>query len=84
MPTTLPGRTSQQLLDAPRGATFVWCTNNMAYVRALARHLGRMDLDIRPKQELIPVLRSGRRAPIVVDHALWMTTEERRLLNSKT
>ncbi len=83
MPTTLPGRTSQQLIDAPRGATFVWCTNNMAYVRALARHLGRMDLVLVGKSELVATLRSSR-APIVVDHALWMTTEERRLLNSKT
>lgn len=78
--TTLPGRTSQQLLDAPRGATFVWCTNNLSYVRALARHLGRTDLVLVGKVGLEHSLCHGRRGLIVVDHALWLTTEERARL----
>ncbi len=78
--TTLPGRTSQQLLDAPRAATFVWCTNNLSYVRALARHLGRTDLVLVSKQGLEHGLCNGRRGLIVVDHALWLTTEERARL----
>ncbi len=80
------GRTTLQIINAPRGATFVWCTNNMAYVRALARHLGRTDLVLVGKAGLVTTLRSSR-VPIVVDHALWLTTEERRMLadlNSKT
>jgi hypothetical protein len=75
-------KTTQQLIDAPRGATFVWCTNNLAYVRALAKHLGRMDLVLVGKSELVQVLCSGRRGLIVVDHALWMTTEERARLRA--
>jgi hypothetical protein len=77
--TTLPGRTSQQLLNAPRGAVFVWCTNNLAYIRALALHHGRTDLMLVGKSELVQVLCSGRKA-VDVDHALWMTTEERARL----
>lgn len=80
MPTTPPGRTSQQLLDAPRGATFVWCTNNLSYVRAPAKHLGRADLVLVGKAGLIAALRGTRRGLIIVDHALWLTTEERAML----
>ena len=38
------GRTTQQMLDAPVGAVFVWCNSALTYPKILAHGLQRDDL----------------------------------------
>ena len=40
------GETARQLKDAPQGATFVWCTDDLAYPKRLAIALKREDIHI--------------------------------------
>ena len=42
------GRTTEQMKDAPVGATFIWCNDRTSYAERLAKHLGRPDLRIKP------------------------------------
>ena len=42
------GRTTQQMVDAPVGAVFVWCDGHLGYPSVLAKTLGRDDLVLRP------------------------------------
>lgn len=42
------GFTTQQMIDAPHGATYVWCNGALWYPQTLARKLHREDLVIRP------------------------------------
>lgn len=41
------GKTAQQMLNAPHGAVYVWVNDSLSYPKALARRLGRDDLDIK-------------------------------------
>lgn len=65
------GWTSLQIRNAPRGAVFVWCNNHLGYVRDLARHLDRGDLEIVGLDALDVSSRlMGRNlSGIVLDHA---------------
>lgn len=40
------GRTTKQMKEAPRGAVFVWCNDNLSWPRNLALTHGRKDLQI--------------------------------------
>lgn len=40
------GKTTKAMLNAPKGATFIWCNHQLDYPRRLAKHLGRDDLMI--------------------------------------
>lgn len=65
-------RTSAQMLAAPKGALFIWCNGNLAYPRALAKHLGRSDLIV--KAPAFFAITGGVRFPaLVVDHAAVLT-----------
>lgn len=73
------GRTSKQMLEAPKGAYFVWQTKAFDYPRALARHLKREDLTIVNAQFF--GYREGRgkrrlKVPIVVDHACILSVSQ--------
>jgi hypothetical protein len=60
------GRTTRQMLDAPKGALYVWCNKHLDYPRALARHLGRADLVVvSPSYER----RGYSSALVILDHA---------------
>lgn len=68
------GRTSQQMLAAPPGAFFVWCNSKLSYPKALARHLGRDDLQIKPLSWLqIQNLAAWHAVSgVVLDHAAYL------------
>lgn len=64
------GRTTQQMKDAPHGALFIWCTGDTRYPKALARLLGRDDLQIVPLSFLSGPSGLGRTfTGLVLDHA---------------
>ena len=73
------GKTTRALLAAPRGATFVWCNAALAYPVALAKYLGREDLQIVPASRITHDWLAGRRLKIVLDPDTWrMLTREQR------
>jgi hypothetical protein len=71
------GRTSRLMLDAPRGAHFIWCTDNAEHAKELARRVGRTDLVCHPRYALREL--AGVQS-IVVDHAAWLSDEDREWL----
>lgn len=78
------GHTSEQMREAPRGALFIWCTVDVRYPKALARHLGRSDLEIVSPSILSEGayrLRGRRLSGIIVDHAGQPNADERDLLD---
>lgn len=68
------GQTSRQILDAPRGAIFVWLNSHIDYPKQLARYLGRNDVEIISPMTLESWF--GKRAHFVVDHAACLTTKQ--------
>jgi hypothetical protein len=65
------GVTTQQMQQAPLGATFVWCNGHLQYPVLLAKKLGREDLIIRPMSWLSKpcnVMGHGLRH-VIIDHA---------------
>ena len=67
------GATTQQMLDAPHGAIYVWVNSNVDYPKNLARNIGRDDLKIVPRAWLTSNNWIGRKLTgIVVDHAVWI------------
>ncbi len=80
------GRTSQQMKDAPLCATYIVPEFFGQYHVRLAMHLGRGDLEISSTQALnnLDAWR-GRRIPAkILDHAVTLTPEERRVFDSIT
>lgn len=71
------GSTTQQMIEAPEYAVFVWENGDLEYPRDLARHLQRDDLEI-----VSPHWLDNRRwiglklTGVVVDHALLLTEEQ--------
>jgi hypothetical protein len=62
--------TSKQMLEAPRNAVFIWPVgHSIGYAEALARHLGRFDLDIVSFWWLFAKRWRGDRRAVVLDHA---------------
>jgi hypothetical protein len=73
------GQTSSQMNECPKGAVYIWCNNHLEYPRALALHLGRIDLDIRGPASLAPAQRyfAGKRlSGVVLDHASRLTSRQ--------
>jgi hypothetical protein len=70
------GATAAQMKDAPRDAIYIWVNNKLAYPRALARLLGREDLDIRSPVFFETDARFGHRGAIVIDHATRLTPRQ--------
>lgn len=71
------GRTSRQMLKAPHGAYFIWA-GEQDYVKALARFLNRSDLNLCDPVWL--TVQRGARGPVVVDHAVVLTEDQKRAL----
>lgn len=65
------GATTQQMKDAPLGATFVWCNGLLHYPVLLAKRLGREDLIVRPLSWLsTPNNFVGQNLTnVIIDHA---------------
>jgi hypothetical protein len=71
------GRTTKQMLEAPRRAFYVWYSSAKAYPNALAKHLGREDLTIvAPAFFGYKGRGRGLKVNIVVDHACVLTVSQ--------
>lgn len=69
------GKTTQQMLDAPKKAYYIWPNKALGYPRALAQSLGRKDITVCTVDFFGPRSGKGRglRVDIVVDHACVLT-----------
>lgn len=74
------GRTTQQMLNAPHRAIFVWCVDRTDYARDLARRLGRTDLRIVSPRHLDERMRGLRNMVVVIDHAARLSDRQRDFL----
>ena len=64
------GRTSRQLMAAPRGAVFVCATwRHRDYVRQLAAHLGRGDLIVITRHTVMETCAAHGWPQLVLDHS---------------
>jgi len=76
------GITTRQILGAPREAVFVWCNGHVIYPQALAKTLGRSDLEVRPLSWLQLRNVMGRTfTGVVVDHGAEIGDNERETLD---
>lgn len=76
------GRTTKQMMEAPKGAVFVWCNKEVWYPQRLAEKLGRKDLQIQPRSWLTGERWRGQSFPgIVVDHALHELMSSREYIS---
>lgn len=62
------GRTSRQMLEAPRDAFYIWPTPYTWYPKSLAQYLGRGDLRVISPESAAHELRVHH-ADFVIDHA---------------
>jgi hypothetical protein len=71
------GRTKAQMLNAPRGAIFVWVNHHLDYPRALARSIGRDDLEFVSPERLEYSCFDGRElSAVILDHAAHLTSRQ--------
>jgi hypothetical protein len=71
------GRTTRQMLFAPRGAHFIWVSNDISYPLALAKKCFREDLRIvGPSWITTEKFRAEVVHGIILDHAVRLTEEE--------
>ena len=86
--TWATGKTTKQLIKAPKNAIFVWYANTHApYIKDLRNKLGRHDIKIKPRSWLL-----GRHTPwraigekcldVVIDHALEVSKNEKSLYDA--
>ena len=77
------GATTQQMQEAPPGAVFVWCNEHLHYPRALAKQLGRADLEIVGPGWLESDRWYGRTlSGLVTDHALAFSARQWQGVNA--
>jgi hypothetical protein len=75
------GRTSDQIVTAPRDAIFV-CAGPRDYTMRLARHLGRSDIVVvTADYDRVDIACRGSRRPIIIDHALPLGRSSREWEN---
>jgi hypothetical protein len=74
------GRTTKQLLDAPPNAIYIWPTYQTGYVKQLAAHLGRTDLEFHGPSFLRRDYLARPGQAIVLDHAAWESMSTNELL----
>lgn len=72
--------TATAMMQAPHGATYVWCNNELWYAIELRNYLKRADLIIRMPRWLDTGAPYSVRGQIIVDHALRLTPEQRELI----
>jgi hypothetical protein len=72
------GATTGQMEAAPQGAVFVWCNRHLDYPDALAKKLGRSDLEIVGPSWLDGNAWRGRRlSGLIVDHAAYLSDSQK-------
>ena len=75
------GTTTQQILNAPKDALFIWMHGDTYYPKGLARKLGREDLEIVGPDFLDWKKWRGRIfTGVVVDHAAELTDRQHEAL----
>ncbi len=75
-PSRGSGRTTKQILEAPRGAFYVWVNHHLDYPKQLARKLCRDDLRIVSPSFLDGDQWYGWRRPLRLDHACSLTERQ--------
>lgn len=73
----MTGTTTRQMREAPRGATYLWCTNDLTYPTRLQRSIGRADLAVTPASRLGEFV-DWTPENIVIDHAVHITPDRAR------
>lgn len=64
------GRTTRQMLAAPKNSFYVWANESLSYPRSLAMKLDRNDLQIKPLSWLrLDNVRGRRILTVTIDHA---------------
>lgn len=70
------GRTTRQMMAAPRDAIFVWPVGRTRdYALDLAKHLGRDDLLITTPENMRRHFEASRR-PVILDHGCRLTESQ--------
>lgn len=70
-----PGITTRQMKNAPKGAVFLWRSDDLSYPQQLAKSIGRDDLIIKSKHILTTSYFVGRRVFIIIDHGVDHLTD---------
>lgn len=70
------GRTQSQMMDAPRGAIYVWVNGALGYPIDLARSLDRTDLEIVSPAWITHSRLAGINRVVCVDHACCLPSEK--------
>lgn len=70
------GKTTKQLIDAPKNSIYVWVNGKVDYPKRLAAYLGRDDIKIVPQSFIGDQKLRGINNPIVLDHAVHLTHEQ--------
>lgn len=71
------GQTTNQMLEAPKDALYIWCNDSLSYPKALAQYLGRGDLQIFGLSALNGDKLRGRVfTDIIVDHAAKLNLDQ--------
>lgn len=65
------GTTTRQIKEAPEGAIYVCCRDDIRHIKDLARALGRSDLTFVGPSFFGDNRWRGNRKPLIVDHAAW-------------
>lgn len=90
MPPHVEGRTARQMMEAPKGAIFVWCNESLDYPKKLAVYLGiwqgrmgSVNLRIvRPSWLQEPGnLAQCRKDCIILDHACTLTALQQEMFH---
>lgn len=68
------GKTTAQLVVAPKGAVFIWPVEHAQYAAWLAQRLGRRDLTIKGPSWLNYPLNNGQ--VVILDHATRLTDRQ--------
>jgi hypothetical protein len=75
------GGTTRQMLVAPIGAVYVWCSSQLAYPRELAKKIGRTDLEIVSLGWITTQKWAGRELKgFVIDHYVVLPEAELMML----
>jgi hypothetical protein len=62
------GQTTNQMLNAPKGAFYLWHSEDKSYPTKLAQHLERIDLKIISPDEMYNRPWKGTTKQVIVDH----------------
>lgn len=72
-PLRQTGVTTRQMMEAPKGAIYVWINSHLDYPRRLADHIGRRDLVIVSAGSVRLETVMSKRVAMVADHATRWT-----------